>query len=61
MEGPLFVLGAVVGMLIMTMISVAVIVPTTKDVQFQIDCKTMAHGKVNNHLCVKGDKILFHE
>jgi hypothetical protein len=35
--------------------------PAARDGQFNKDCKTMAHAKVSNHLCVNGDKILFHQ
>jgi hypothetical protein len=35
--------------------------PVARDGQFKKDCVAMAHGKMSNHLCVKGDKILFHQ
>ena len=54
-------MGLMIGIAVSTMLFVLAGIPTAKDGQFKKDCVAMAHGKMSNHLCVKGDKILFHQ
>lgn len=53
--------GFMIGVGATVILFVLIAIPTANDGQFKRDCVAMAHGKMSNHLCVKGDKILFHE
>jgi hypothetical protein len=53
--------GLMIGIGASVILGLLLAMPTARDGQFKKDCVTMAHGKMSNHLCIKGDKILFHE
>ena len=53
--------GLVIGIGASVLLFVLAGAPAARDGQFKKDCVAMAHGKMSNHLCVKGDKILFHQ
>lgn len=64
-DAPLFLfLGFIWGVAIITIMMVIFAFPRARDGQFEKDCKSMAHGTVDNSarkICAKNGKILFHE